>query len=162
MKIVGLDLSLTSTGVALPDGHTVTLHPKQYAVTGRRLNELWGLLYPLLDRHRPDVAVVEGYAYGANMPGSERRAEWVGCARLALERFRIPHIDVPPKKLKKWATGNGNADKAAMVQAALAAGGDPANDDEADAYLLRAMALETITARAAVDERDRFTLAGRP
>lgn len=143
-RIIGLDLSLTSTGVALPDGTTTTIRPRNYAQTGRRLNELFGLLVPYLDRQRPQVAIIEGYSFGSNMRGYARRAEWVGCARLALERFRVPYVDVPPASLKKYATDHGNADKAAMVQAALDAGGDPTNDDEADAYLLRAFGLLVI------------------
>jgi hypothetical protein len=39
-------------------------------------------------------------------------------------------------ELKRWATGKGNANKQAMVQAARTRGWDPSDDNEADAQLL--------------------------
>jgi Holliday junction resolvasome RuvABC endonuclease subunit len=151
-KIIGLDLSLTSTGVALPDGTTVTIRPRHVDPRGRRLNDLAGQLTTLLGKWTPQVAILEGYA-----PSGRRfwvsfayRAEWTGLALTLLQRYRVAVVEVGPGKLKKYATGRGDADKDQMVAAAHAAGGTPANDDEADAYLLRAFG------RLVIDGHDLF------
>lgn len=150
-RIVGLDLSLVSTGVALPNGDTTTLQARHADPRERRLNQLGTDLWRLLNPLTPQLAIVEGYSLHSPGPlGMVRRAEWVGVALLQLRRMRCPIVEVPPSTLKAWATGNGNATKPAMVQAALDAGADPANDDEADAYLLRAIG------RLTVDDIDPF------
>lgn len=137
-RIVGLDLSLVSTGVAVADGTTSTIRPRHVDPRGARLNSLGTDLWQLLEPERPHVAIVEGYALsGGRFPlGFARRAEWVGCVLRDLRRMQCHVVEITPSSLKNYATHNGNADKAAMIQAALDAGGDPANDDEADAYLL--------------------------
>lgn len=144
-RTIGLDLSLVSSGIALPDGTTTTLRPRHVDPRGRRLNDLGGQLWTLLDRHQPELAIIEGYSFHSPGPmGALRRAEWVGCVLRDLRRLRVPVVEVPPTTLKSWATGNGHASKARMTEAAHTAGGQPANDDEADAYLLRALGLLTV------------------
>lgn len=143
-RIVGLDLSLTSSGIALPDGTTTTLRPDT-ALPDVRLNQLYGRLHRLLEPHRPQLALIEGYALHApGALGLTRLAEWGGVARLVLRRMRCPYVVVPPTSLKLWACGHGHANKDRMIDAAKAAGATPANDDEADAYLLRAIGLLTV------------------
>lgn len=147
-RIVGLDLSLVSTGIALPDGTTVTLNARHADPRERRLNQLGTDLTKILAPHRPQLAVIEGYSLHSPGPlGMVRRAEWVGNALVVLRRMRCPVLEVPPATLKSWATGNGNAKKDAMVAAAIDGGGDPGNDDEADAYLLWAIGQLTVNDR---------------
>lgn len=144
-RIIGLDLSLTSSGIALPDGTTRTIHPQHVDPRGRRLNDLGSQLWRLLEEHRPHVAIIEALPLHApGIVGLIRRAEWHGCVLRDLRRLRCPVVEVDNAKLKSYGAGHGGADKAAMVQAALDAGGDPANDDEADAYVLRAFGLLVI------------------
>lgn len=57
------------------------------------------------------------------------------------EHYEIPYSGVPVGTIKKHATGKGNADKAAMIQAAKAKGFAVENDDEADALMLLDWAL---------------------
>lgn len=152
-RIVALDLSLTSTGICVPDGTTLTLRPKteREVDLAARLNWLGTRLWQQLDWENPQLAIIEGYSLHSPGPlGALRRAEWVGCVRRDLRRMRVPIVEVPPAQLKSWATGNGNATKEAMTAAAQAAGGNPQNDDEADAYLLWALAELT------VNDRDHF------
>lgn len=58
------------------------------------------------------------------------------------EHHQIPYQGVPVGTIKKHATGKGNADKAAMLAAARLMGHQPADDNEADALCLLAMALD--------------------
>jgi hypothetical protein len=55
----------------------------------------------------------------------------------------IPYSGVPVGTIKKFATGRGNADKAAMIAAVRARGFKPADDNEADALSLLLWAIET-------------------
>src|SRR5207244_2831041 len=82
-----------------------------------------------------------------------RLAEVGGAVRMMLHELDLPWVEIPPAQLKRWATGNGNAAKDRMVDAALAAGAEPANHDEADAYLLRAVALHALDGRDLLDHQ---------
>jgi hypothetical protein len=55
----------------------------------------------------------------------------------------VPYQGVPVGSIKKHATGKGNADKAAMIDAARARGFSPADDNEADAIAILLWAIET-------------------
>jgi len=60
----------------------------------------------------------------------------------------IPYEGVPVGTIKQFATGKGNADKAAMVAAMKARGFHPADDNEADALALLLWSTETQGGRA--------------
>jgi Holliday junction resolvasome RuvABC endonuclease subunit len=55
----------------------------------------------------------------------------------------IPYEGVPVGTIKKHATGKGNANKEAMIAAAVARGYTPCDDNEADALALLHLTLET-------------------
>ena len=59
------------------------------------------------------------------------------------EHRGIPYQGVPVGTIKRHATGKGNANKAAMIQAAEAKGFTPEDDNEADAIALLFWAIET-------------------
>lgn len=52
------------------------------------------------------------------------------------ENLSIPYSGVPVGSIKKHATGKGNANKEAMISAAVARGLAPGDDNEADALAL--------------------------
>uniref|UniRef100_UPI0037441041 crossover junction endodeoxyribonuclease RuvC n=1 Tax=Methylococcus mesophilus TaxID=2993564 RepID=UPI0037441041 len=52
------------------------------------------------------------------------------------EHHQIPYQGVPVGMIKKHATGQGNANKAAMIAAMRSLGFDPVDDNEADALAL--------------------------
>ncbi|MGO1069601.1 hypothetical protein [Lysobacter sp. CA199] len=52
------------------------------------------------------------------------------------ERHAVPYQGVPVGTIKKFATGKGNANKTAMIEAAKHWGHEPADDNEADALAL--------------------------
>ena len=55
----------------------------------------------------------------------------------------IPYQGVPVGTIKRYATGKGNADKAAMIAAVRARGFEPSDDNEADAIAILLWAIET-------------------
>lgn len=141
VRVVGLDLSATSTGVALPDGSCRTIRPHAGAKDrGRRLNEIVMRLDPFL-RLGVDLALVEGPNLGA-IPGRLAAlilGEVRGAVKGRLFELDIPSVEIAPQQLKKFATGSGSASKEQMIDAARESLAVVANDDEADAWHLYAL-----------------------
>lgn len=132
---VGLDLSTAATGIASADGTTRTIRPEAGANDpARRLHQLVERISSRIAASRPLLAVIEGY--GFNTQRLAPVAELGGAIRLRLFDMGVPYIVIAPPSLKLFATGNGHATKDQMVAAAREHGGNPANDDEADAWLL--------------------------
>lgn len=142
--VVGLDLSLTSTGVS--DGrHHQAVQPR-----GLRGEER-------LERIRSEVfgiaggaglVVIEGMAYGRGaQAGHSELAGLHWLIRWTLHRARIPFAVVPPTALKLAVAGKGNASKPEMVAAVDAAHGTDfasvrlshGRYDMADAFALAAV-----------------------
>lgn len=141
--VVGIDLSLTATGIAYADGSTVTIATK--GLTGpARLIHVRDAVRAALDvaEFAPDLVVLEGYAFGRPAQ-AHQMGELGGVVRVALheEAIEFPEMRwavVPPAKLKKFATGKGTADKTAMVVAARERLGWTGMDNNAaDALWLR-------------------------
>ena len=143
MRIAGLDLSVSRIGYAAPDGTTYSITPKAGADDGaRRLYELKHSLEIVLRRDPPlpDLVVIENYSLGS--PGKislVRLGEIGGVIRERLFELDVDYVEVTPSNLKRFATGNGAADKPMMERAAYEAGATARNHDEADAFLLRRM-----------------------
>lgn len=139
MNVLGLDLSLTATGIALPGGHTYTVGGPAGRGDHRLLDIVTALHSSLRDR--PDLAVLEDlptHAKGAGITGMVH-----GAVRLYLVQEGIPYALVTAATLKAYATGNGSADKHAMRMAAYKrAGREFGDDNQADAWWLRAAGLD--------------------
>lgn len=145
IRITGIDLALTKTGVARADGRFTTFKPTNDGY--RRHWQVAERLAAIVEHDQTDVVVMEDYSHGG--PGGQRvliaLAEIGGIARVMFTGRHLPFALVRPKCLKAFATGNGNASKAEVYDAALGEleGADidyrPTNEDEADAFWLRAM-----------------------
>lgn len=143
MRVVGLDLSLTSTGVCDDEGARrlqVPL-PKNATETqrARRLRDL----SVLVDRacRDADLVVMEGHSFHSQNTHAHSMGELHGVVKVCLLQRGVPFVIVAPTQLKKFATGRGNADKDAVLVAAVNHGAKVNNTDCADAWWLRAMAL---------------------
>lgn len=144
LRIIGLDLSLTSTGVALPNGTTYRI--KTRSKDGdRRLLAIRHNIREALAAHRPHLAVVEDLPRHAKGAGIVAKVHGVVVCELL--DAGVPFAYVVPATLKKFASDNGNADKRRMADAAyLAAGVEFPGDlnargeggDMCDAWWLRA------------------------
>jgi len=145
-RIAGFDLSISHSGLALPDGRTYAYTPHERDRAGR-LHELHSRICARLDlyhvRQRIDVAVIEDYMKAVtNVATTYRLAELRGVIVQALYVRAIPFVEVHPSTLKAFAgkvIGRTVASKDDMVSAALTLGYKPTSDDEADAALLHAI-----------------------
>jgi Holliday junction resolvasome RuvABC endonuclease subunit len=136
MRIMGLDLSMSATGVAFPDGSTAVIKPSGEGDARLLSIEQW--MDKALDVARPDLAVIE--QFGAFQGAAARAIPMVhAVVRLRLMHAGVPYVLLTPQALKTLATGRHTADKAAMTLAAFKrAGREFTDDNECDAFWLRA------------------------
>jgi Holliday junction resolvasome RuvABC endonuclease subunit len=139
--VAGLDLSLTSTGVATADG-AITIVPKKIGGEARLVwlrEEIHVALGPV------DLVVLEGYSFASKFHRAEALGELGGVIRVWLYEHGIPFVVVPPAVLKMYATGKGNAKKdEVLVQAVKASGIEFESGDAADAWWLYAMGMDAL------------------
>lgn len=142
MRILALDLSLTRTGFTMDDGRCGTLTPPRGEDRGpRRLRWIRDHVINLAKLNRTELALIEGYAFGAKGNAVFDIAELGGVIRLALLDAGIPYLVLPPATVKKFATGSGNANKELMLtQAVRVLGYCGADNNEADALWMHTMA----------------------
>lgn len=147
-KVLGLDLSLRSTGICSTSGEPRAIVTHKDLRGMPRLAYLVGVIEHELASWPPDLVVIEGYSFGSKSDTLTQLAELGGIVRWEVLRRRgLPALIVPPQTLKLYATGKGSGTKTPVVVAArdrLGYGG--VNDDEADALWLRALGLDWLGA----------------
>lgn len=118
MRVIGLDLSLTSTGMSDGLERRVVRTSPADGVYEARLDRIECELRRFLvgrNRPAPGLVVMEGPSFRSKGPGHEELAGVRAVVRRRLWRDGIPFAIVPPRSLKAYVTGNGNASKAEMV-----------------------------------------------
>lgn len=136
MKIMGLDLSISCTGIAYPDTSVQALKPRGKG--DARLEHTADHVGLAARTSGAELVVIEGL--GGRYLGEASRVIPMlhGAVRLELMRSKIPYMLLSPSSLKKFATGNGSADKTGMALAALKRlGREYSTSDECDADWLR-------------------------
>lgn len=136
-RVLGLDLSITATGICTTGGDT-------YTVATRDKGD-WRLMAIRHAVHQEtgavDLAVIEDLPTHAKAAGITGMVH--GAVRSVLLEEGVPYVLVTPATLKAYATGKGNADKTAMAIAALKrAGREFSDDNQCDAWWLRAAGLD--------------------
>lgn len=146
MSVIGIDLSLVSTGVAtvLPGGQaytrSVTSTGKRDDSLADRVGRIRGLAEDITDGAADcDLVVIEAAAYsrGAGSGSWDRAGLWWAVVQRLASRG-VPVALCAPSTRAKWAAGTGKADKAAVAaaMARLFPDVEIANSDEADALAL--------------------------
>lgn len=168
-RVVGLDLSLTSSGVAVIKGGDVGLarvQPGDKLGGHARIDyvraHVWGLTGP----DETDLVVIEGPSYGSVTGKQHERAGLWWIVTRMLWRAGTPYAVVVPAALKKYALGKGSGkgtDKdqvlAAVVRRYPTA--DVDGNDVADALVLAAMGADHLGCPLApVPQANRAALAG--
>jgi Holliday junction resolvasome RuvABC endonuclease subunit len=141
---IGLDLSLTATGVASSRGWTEVLHPPAKARGHVRLDWIRDQVLEHVGSVYEHLVVIEGPSYGnqgaARQSGHHERAGLWWLITYAMWKRGIDYAVASPASRAKYATGKGNAAKADVVREVTRrfdwfTGGE----DEADALVLAAM-----------------------
>lgn len=148
MKVVGLDLSLTATGVATGDGRLLTVYSEAGGSTvGERALRISRLRVQIMEHMwDADMVVIEGPAYSRQQQsGHHLRAGLWWLIATTARAMAGEVIEVSPSALKKFATGRGNATKADMRVALLQRVGEDIRDDnQVDAFWLRQVGLHLL------------------
>lgn len=142
MLFLGIDQSLVNSGVCLfdSDGSVELYSIKPGNLKGsERLDFIANKIQEYLDM-KPAMVCMEGYSYGSYGRTFEL-GELGGILKLLFFRSDIPVTIVPPKALKKFLTGNGNADKMQILkQVSTKYKISPKDDNQADAFGLAKIA----------------------
>lgn len=140
MKLIGIDLSMTSPAMCLFNGDSFSvnscefyflsssdrylyLHRKlhgelfpEYDCSSERFNNIATWIVDVCKLNNVDKVYIEDYSYG-----SKGRvfhiAENGGVCKYLLWKNNIEYTAIPPTVIKKFATGKGNADKERMQSA---------------------------------------------
>lgn len=143
-RVLGLDLSLASSGIAYPDGTTHRIRTRT-PDGDRRLITIRDTVRAAIEEHRPHLAVLEDlptHAHSAGITGMVH-----GVVRAIVAEAGVPRALIAPATLKSYACDHGRATKRQMTAAAyLAAGAVFEGDlnrhgeggDQCDAWWLRA------------------------
>ena len=142
--IIGLDLSLTCTGVCIlrPDGTRRLEAWKTKKLRGHErmayiLDALEAMVFDVRHSHGIGRIIIEGPSYGSQGQGHFDIGGLTWLVKHRLWTLDLDYTDVPPSTLKKFATGRGNAKKSEMLATAIRKYGYEGHDDnEADALLL--------------------------
>jgi len=147
--VVGLDLSLRSTGVCVNDiahNHLTGILLEEKKLLGAaRLSSIRHRILDTLYTYRPSLVAIEGYSFGS-MNRLADIGELGGVVQVELQELHIPFIVVSPKMLKKFVTGSGSASKETVIKAVASRYGYvTGSDDIADATALAKFAEVYIT-----------------
>lgn len=165
-RVIGLDPSLTATGMS--NGNTTWLLGSTKESDSPSLmdrgNRLRTLARAVLTRIPQDthLVVIEGDAPNQTMGQKHDRAGLWWLIVSNLQSTGIHVVEITPSQLKKYATGNGNCNKALVVDQTARRYPNVetgANDNRCDALWLAAMGIDHLTGRAAVPAAQRATLA---
>lgn len=145
MKLLGLDISLTSTGYSINEKtgiiSTKTKGPERLSIVSKNVLQL------CVDE-KIECVILEGYSFASRNSQAHSIGELGGCIRMALWESNIPYIEVPPTSRAKFATGKGNAGKTEVISAISSKTGlvfsGAGADDECDAWVLEQMGLQKI------------------
>ncbi len=83
-----------------------------------------------------DAVFIEEVRRHAGVDAAHAYGGFLAHATAWCEHHTIPYEAVPVGTIKRHATGKGNANKEAMIEAARKRGFDPADDNEADALAI--------------------------
>jgi len=145
MIVLGLDLSLTGTGMCVVEtgaerGLLTTINTTAKTRTEDRLITI--------RRHIAqassgvDAAIIEGLSYGSVGGAQAERSALHWMVRVDLYQMGVPFVVVTPMSLKKFVCGTAKAEKSMMIREVFRRWGvEAANDNEADAAALAHLGL---------------------
>ena len=114
MKILGIDPGLTATGYGIiEDGKYIgagTIRSKEKKGHAKIL-DICTKIKQLIDKNKPDIAVLEKVFYHKNVQSLIKSSELRGAIILTLLENDMPLTEYSATKIKLTTTGNGRASK---------------------------------------------------
>jgi crossover junction endodeoxyribonuclease RuvC len=155
MKVLGLDLSLTSSGVAVVESGTGVVYTEAIKTKGKKNDTLrerherhayiLTRIQEIIEEHSPQYIVIEGPAYASSVGKLHDRSGlwWIVVFTLMNDLYKVS--EVPPTNRAQYATGKGRVPKEVVVAAVAEHMSTVVKtDDEADAIVLACMALRSL------------------
>jgi crossover junction endodeoxyribonuclease RuvC len=146
MRILGIDPGTQVCGYAVIDTDGPDARAVDYGVVKSRRRELAARLADInrglatvIERHRPDIAVLEGAFFGKNVRSALKIGEGRGAALVAAAAAGIEVVEYAPAEVKKAVVGSGRAHKSQvqqMVRIILNLPEVPEPEDAADALAI--------------------------
>lgn len=142
MRIIAIDPSLTSTGLATWRAGTIEAYTIQVSTRGpERLDDILHGVTSIPAPWVTELVLIEGYAHGRSNQ-AHQLGELGGVLRHWFFREGVPIVEVPPSTRAKLATGKGNAGKEEVLASAIRRlGYEGHSPDEADALWILQCAL---------------------
>lgn len=150
MRIIGIDPSLTGTGIATIDTttghihtHTISTTPTSKDIKNRihRFEKITTAIHDIIrDGDTPTLIAIEGPSYGSHSAGTwDRAGLWWHIANHAALGINI--IEIPPATRCRYATGKGNAAKDVVMISAVRRypAADITDNNQADAVIIAAI-----------------------
>ena len=145
-RVMGVDTSLRSSGVAVVQARGAVLETVEYCViknpparpVSRSLHHLAESLAEIIRRLQPDAAAVEGVFFCKNVKTALALGQARGVVLAACAGAGIPVYEYPPRRVKQAVAGYGAAGKEQvrrMIMALLRLQDTP-HEDAADALAI--------------------------
>ena len=147
MRILGIDPGTATTGYGvverigssprLVDYGAITTSPRKAAP--ERLLEIYARINEIIDRHSPDVIVMERLFFAKNQTTVIAVGKACGVLQFAAAQRGLEVVEYTPMEVKQAVVGYGGAEKRQiqyMVQRILGLDETPSPDDAADALAL--------------------------
>lgn len=147
MCVLTIDLG-TKTGWALRSGHstlsgTLDLKGGRFEGGGMRFLRFRGWLAEIYAKTSLKVVFFEEVRAHKGTDAAHIYGGLLATLTTFCEEQALPYEGVPVQHIKKFITGKGNADKAAVIKAVKDLGFNPKDDNEADAISLLMLKLES-------------------
>jgi Holliday junction resolvasome RuvABC endonuclease subunit len=142
VNVLGLDLSLTSTGYC-HNGEAGFISTGEFGA--ERLRKIGREVENIVVDKRIDIVAIEGYSFASRNSQAHSIGELGGVVRVFLLNMDIPYLEIPPTCRAKFATGKGNAGKSEVISSISAITGivwkGAHADDMCDAWVLEEMVM---------------------
>lgn len=139
---MGLDLSLTSTGVSI-NQVTTSIKSKNRGIA--RLKEIKDIIENVVKINKIEIAAIEGYSYASQYSQAHSIGELGGVIKVSLRELDVLIVTIPPTCRAKFATGKGNSGKLDVMSSITAKTGiiftGSDGNDRCDAWILEQMTL---------------------
>jgi crossover junction endodeoxyribonuclease RuvC len=145
MIVLGLDLSLTGTGMCVVEtgagrGLLTTINTTAKTRTEDRLISIRRTIAQASSG--VDAAIIEGLSYGSVGGAQAERSALHWMVRVDLYQLGVPYVIVTPMSLKKFVCGTAKVEKSMMIREVFRRWNvEATNDNEADAAALAHLGL---------------------